>query len=443
MKNLLIIFFSLTSYLAFGQFDIGHRTITYTDPARGNRSIECEVYYPGVSAGNNVAVETGSFPVIVLGHGFAMGTNVYTNYSDEFVPDGYIMVMPNTEGSLLPAPSHQDFGLDLQFLATEMQTENSNGSSPFYQHVADRTGIMGHSMGGGATILGASGFGGVDCIVGLAPAETDPSAIAAAANVTAPALILSGESDGVTPPNDHHIPIYDALASSCKHFVTIENGSHCYFADYNFNCAFGEIIPGSLSREDQMNVSYALMHPWFDYFLKDDCSSLDAFETALTAETNVASFSSSCANNAPVISDNNGTLESDNQNNYQWYLNGTEIPNADQQNFTYTQSGTYQVGTVNHGNCPVLSNEIVIQITGIAEPEIHIQSEANGIQLYTRDELNEVALDWIDLSGRLIGNNSIGSVTKNTVIEFEKPQFNGVKILRLRSNEVVKTWRLF
>ena len=124
---------------------------------------------------------------------------------------------------------------------------------------------MGHSMGGGATILGASGFLGVDCIVGLAPAETNPSAVSAASGVTAPALI-SGEDDSVTPPNNHHIPIYNSLGSACKDFVSIENGSHCYFAEYNFNCAFGEIIPGSLSREDQQELCYTVVRPFFNYF---------------------------------------------------------------------------------------------------------------------------------------------------------------------------------
>ena len=86
---------------------------------------------PGVLAGNNVDVAAGEFPVVVLGYDFAMGVNVYNNWWEEFVPEGYIFVLPTTEGGLLPAPSHNDFGLDLRFMATTMQSENGSVASPF------------------------------------------------------------------------------------------------------------------------------------------------------------------------------------------------------------------------------------------------------------------------------------------------------------------------
>jgi hypothetical protein len=59
----------------------------------------------------------------------------------------------------------------------------------------------------------------------LAPAETDPSAIATDPNVSVPDLIYSGSSDWVTLPTDHQIPIYDGLDSKCKTFVSIIGGA--------------------------------------------------------------------------------------------------------------------------------------------------------------------------------------------------------------------------
>ena len=441
MKNFafLLIF---APFLTLAQFPIGSRTITYNDPARSNRAIECEIYYPGVTVGNNAEVATGAFPIIVFGHGFAMQVGAYPNWREEFVPEGYIMVFPTTEGSLF-SPNHGEFGADLRFLVNKMQGEGGNNASPFFQHVADRSAIIGHSMGGGATILGASNFSGVDCIVGLAPAETNPSAIAAAANVSAPALILSGSSDGVTPPSDHHIPIYDALGSDCKYFVSIENGSHCYFASNTVTCTLGEIIPGSLPAEDQRQVSYAVCRPWFNYFLKDDCNAWDDFQTALSTETDLGTVNAVCTVDAPVIADNNGTLESDQQPNYQWYLNGNEIPNANQQTFDYSQSGTYQVATVILGNCPTFSNEIVVQITGMVEPEIDLSPIESGLLLSTRDELNDVTIEWFDLSGKLIGSESIKKVPVQGTVQLDKPTTTGIKLLRVRSNETVKTWKLY
>lgn len=440
MKRFLYLLVFLLPLSAFSQFNIGHRTITYNDPARSNRAIECEIYYPGVSAGDNVDVASGEFPVIVFGHGFTMQPTAYPNWKDEFVPEGYIMVFPGTETGF--SPSHEAFGLDLRFIATEMQAAGADNASPFYQHVFDRTAIMGHSMGGGSSYLAASGFAGVDCVIGLAPAETNPSAITAAANVSAPSLILSGASDGVTPPNDHHIPIHNGVGSNCKYFVSIANGSHCRFASNPGFCTLGEIIPGTLPAADQQAVSYAVCRPWFEYFLKDECDSWDDFETALATEDDLGAVNSECENDAPVIADNGGTLESDLQPNYQWYLNGSPIPSEDQQTHTYSQSGTYQVGTTNLGNCPTLSNEVVVQLTGIVDNEVKLNFTTNFIEIHSKIDLRKIQLDWIDTSGRIVEEFTLKSLASNGRIVLERPSYQGLKLLRLRSDKVSKVWKV-
>ena len=76
-------------------------------------------------------------------------------------------------------------------------------------------------------MLAAANNANISGIVGLAPAETNPSAIGVCANISVPALIFSGSSDGVTPPAEHHLPIYQGIASSCKSFVSITGGAHC------------------------------------------------------------------------------------------------------------------------------------------------------------------------------------------------------------------------
>ena len=119
----LVLLAVLLPVVAAAQFPIGSRNITFTDPSRGGRQIPCEVYYPAVTAGNNTAVAAGSFPLLAFGHGFAMGVNAYYNLRDAFVPEGYILVLPTTEGGLLPAPSHGDFGLDLAFVIAEMHVD--------------------------------------------------------------------------------------------------------------------------------------------------------------------------------------------------------------------------------------------------------------------------------------------------------------------------------
>ena len=58
---------------------------------------------------------------------------------------------------------------------------------------------MGHSMGGGALFAAANLLAGTDAIVALAPMNTKPSAIQAAASVKIPTLIFAGANDCITP----------------------------------------------------------------------------------------------------------------------------------------------------------------------------------------------------------------------------------------------------
>ena len=296
MKHLLTLSSLVASFFIFAQLPIGVRTITYNDPERTGgvgsgggpgRQIECAVYYPATSAGNNTPVANGEFPVVVFGHGFAMQWSAYQNVWEFLTPQGFILIFPKTESSIFPAPSHNDFGLDLALAANRMLADNENVASPFYQKVNGNSAIMGHSMGGGATVLAAQNNNSIKTIIGLASAETNPSAVAAAENVSVPALILSGSADGVTPPSEHHLPIFNALESTCKSFVSITGGAHCYFANTDFACDFGEGTAStgiSISRAEQQGFMNSLILPWLTFYLKEDCAGFTEFmETANTS----------------------------------------------------------------------------------------------------------------------------------------------------------------
>lgn len=267
MRLLLTTLFCACAAWVTAQFAVGHSSVSYQDASRANRSIGCELYYPSTAAGDDVPLVAGQFPFIVFGHGFVMNYTAYVNITEALVSQGYILIYVETEGGF--APAHSDFGLDLAFLADHFYEENDNASSLFQSHLLDRCAIMGHSMGGGATWLAATTSVSVDCIVGLAPAETNPSAIAAASNVNVPAMVFSGSSDAVTAPATNHVPIFEGTASSCKLFVNILEGSHCGYADGGSLCDFGELGFSGLSREEQQAITHDLLLAYFDFYLKD------------------------------------------------------------------------------------------------------------------------------------------------------------------------------
>jgi hypothetical protein len=146
-------------------------------------------------------------------------------------------------------------------------------------------------MGGGASVLAAESDPQITALTNLAAAETNPSAISAAANVVAPALVFAASLDCVAPPDAHQIPIYESLASSCRTYVSITGGSHCQFAASNFFCNLGEggCDPPTITRGQQQAIVHELVVPWFDYWLKDDAQGWETFQALIAAGDGITS----------------------------------------------------------------------------------------------------------------------------------------------------------
>lgn len=294
IRILHLIFLFSTFGLSAQSFEIGRTTITFIDASRGNRSIASEIYYPANSTGINVPVVSStseSFPVLSFGHGFLMSWDAYQNIWEVLVPQGYIMIFPKTEGGA--SPSHLEFGKDLAFVISQMALLNLNSSSIFYNRVSDKSALMGHSMGGGAAFLAVQFSNEIDAILTLAAAETNPSAIAAAGNLTIPALVIAGTNDCVTPTNTNQLPMYNALNSQCKSYISITGGSHCQMANYNLFCSIGESTCSpspTISRTEQHQLLNPSMLYWLDYQLKSNCSAGDSFQQLLASSVGISTI---------------------------------------------------------------------------------------------------------------------------------------------------------
>jgi len=270
-------------------YQIGHITMNFTDPARNDRNIPVEVYYPALNAGEEVPAAPGQFPVLSFGHGFVMDVGSYVNFSEVLVPEGYVFVLSNTETGF--SPSHEDLGLDLAFILHAFREEGNDPGSLFYGVVAFQNAVMGHSMGGGASMLAAAGDTIVKAVANFAAANTNPSAISAATGITIPALLFSGSGDCVTPPADHQEPMYDSLASACKTWINNTGGGHCYFANENFLCTFGENSCGpniTITREQQQDATFDFLLPWLGYFLKGEQDAWAVFSDSLISSERIS-----------------------------------------------------------------------------------------------------------------------------------------------------------
>jgi dienelactone hydrolase len=287
MKNILIFIFSLLICPQLYAQQVGHATITFVDPVRNNRQIVTEVYYPATAAGNNTPIATGAFPLISFGHGFVMAWSAYQNFWDMLVLEGYIIVFPTTESGI--SPNHTEFGKDLKFLISEIQT-NGAGAAFTASSVGNTSAIMGHSMGGGSSFLAAENNATITTMVTFAAANTNPSSITAAQQVAVPTLLFSGVNDCVTPPAQHQDIMYDSTTAAYKTQINITGGGHCYFANSNFSCTFGEstCTPSpSIVREEQQDVTNDFLKLWLGYFLKNDCQDAQKFQDSLISSTRI------------------------------------------------------------------------------------------------------------------------------------------------------------
>lgn len=242
---------------------------TLVDPERDDREVPCMVWYPAESS--------APYPAVVFAHGFVMAPEDYEGLAEALVQAGYVFVSIGTEQGF--APNHEAYGQDLAFVAEQISGNAVGGvlNGSFDGRIA----IGGHSMGGGAAWLSAEANPPVDAFFVFAPAETNPSAISAGALIEAPALVVSGQDDAVTPPATQHEPIYEAAVNSpCRAFVSIPEGGHCGYADPGTLCDFGELGFQGLSHAEQLALSVSVVAPWLNAFLRDDPSGLDGVEQA-------------------------------------------------------------------------------------------------------------------------------------------------------------------
>ncbi len=430
---------------AFAQpYATGKRTITFFDNARSARPIPTDIYYPANTAGNNVALATGTvkFPVVVFGHGFLISTNAYKWLADSLVKNGYVVAFPATEDGILP--SHLDFGLDLSFLCSRLTSLNDSSASFLFQRVVKRAAVAGHSMGGGASFLAtATQNSSIRALFNFAAAETTPPATIAAALVFKPTLIFSGSNDCVVPDSVQEA-MYNNIFLACKTYINITGALHCQFANNNLICQAGQIVAGcgftSLSTQTVLSKTSALLIPFLDYYLKDICLRGDVFVNTYNTITGVTkrrscfpfpscgvvpvkllSFTGKVENNKSLLYWTTASEENFDHFEVERSINGTEFssfvsvaskaPNGSGatyntiDNFPFAGINFYRLKMVDRDGSFAYSNIVKLQ-TGKKELAVTqlfpnpVQDQLN-IQLQS-DKKQAASLSIIDITGKTL-----------------------------------------
>ncbi len=285
---------------AWAAYEIGHTSVTFTDADRGDRAVPAEVYYPADEAGENVPVSSGYFPLLVFSHGWQTQIMAHNPYWKGLVPQGYVMAFPTTYlGSSVPMDG---YAADISFLLKVLLEDRLTDDSMFFGHLTDSSALMGYSMGGGASFIAQDLKPLAQTIVAVAPVGTvagygysmyGTNPADAAREVTAPVLIMAGESDCICPVMQHQTRIYNALPSRLKAMVNIMDGKHCGFSDivYNYGCPSAEssYCPGStgIPVALQLEITLEYVQMWLDAILKRQNTAWSDFEASATNDTRI------------------------------------------------------------------------------------------------------------------------------------------------------------
>lgn len=112
-----------------------------------------------------------------------------------------------------------------------IKSENQNADAPIVNKIdPDKIAIMGHSMGGGASLVAAAELGNnIGAVIPLALYCCEPGQSFSSdySNVSAPALVIASAVDEVAPPAEHARLVYDSIGSA-KIYLELAEGDHMF-----------------------------------------------------------------------------------------------------------------------------------------------------------------------------------------------------------------------
>lgn len=261
-----IVVAQVPSTAAPGAFAVGEQDVTFTNNQLASPNVDVRIWYPATTAGTNAPVASGQFAILAFGHGFNLNYLDYDQICSHLASWGYIVLSPDVQNGF--NVDHLEYARELAACLNYMEVQGTSSGSDFYQKTDTMIGVLGHSMGGGASALVPLVYPSVDAISGLAAAETNPSAISALANYTGPFQAISGSDDNTAPENSNQEPMFLAVQAP-KQWVSITGGAHCKFTDGTTICDLVSSA-GSISRSDQIYLAKKYTTAFFNYFLKND-----------------------------------------------------------------------------------------------------------------------------------------------------------------------------
>lgn len=167
------------------------------------------IYYP-------TDTSQGTFGAVAIAPGFTASESSMAWLGPRLASRGFVIFTIDTNSRFdFPSSRASQLEAALEYLVEDSPVQNRIDEN--------RLGVMGHSMGGGGTLIAARNNPEYKAAIPLAPWNTSSNF----SSNQVPTLVVACENDSVASVSSHASPMYNSMSSSLdKGFLEINNGSH-------------------------------------------------------------------------------------------------------------------------------------------------------------------------------------------------------------------------
>ena len=265
-----------------GPYEVSQSRFEIYDSAR-DRLLVTEVWLP---------VASRRFPLVLVAHGNCGSRTNYEYLSVAIASRGYVVAAPDfpgvtkadcdANGGTAPGDLFVEPPRDLQFLRGVLH-ERDVGIG--YRVRSQRTGLVGHSLGGAAATNASIADRRFTAVALLAPFVGGAAADRVRDLRPRRAFLVVGGTADTTVPISFFMPFFDGL-SFPSFLVTIVGGTHSGFTDMD-----SSLTPAQLARQQDLTRRYvvAFLERYlgrnrpFGRFLTPDDATAEGADVTLTA----------------------------------------------------------------------------------------------------------------------------------------------------------------
>lgn len=174
-------------------------------PRTGGGILQISVHYPAISSGQEAEPNAteAPYPTLLLSPGYMMAKEAYWSFAGGITSWGFFCVIVASD----PRAGESERANDLIDALNWLDEQNDNSSFELSQLMDEsKFGVLGHSLGGTATIMASGSEPRFKVSVPIAPFVVSPGL---AANIHVPILIVVGSDDTICPPNTMSYPLYN------------------------------------------------------------------------------------------------------------------------------------------------------------------------------------------------------------------------------------------